>query len=131
MNHICSCSIFKSTFMNLKILCIHEFLIQIEKDFMNSGDFKITTRRYQNSYVNLFKFYVKVTMEHMSQFKEKIFISECNINQLLCIMENYFNLSEIMQIHIEMLSEDMYEKLVKNYTENMRSVNYEIFPMKM
>lgn len=127
MNHLfeteCSCSIFQSKNINLKILSIHSILCTIENLFMKYGNFEFFNDFYQCT--RQIFFHIKVEMFHVSQYKNSEFIMECNLETLFFVLQNYFDLNKIVGISFEMLSSEKYlhlklEKISKN-------VDYELF----
>lgn len=128
MNHSldtkCCCTVFKNRYINLKLLCIHKIIVQIE-DFFRK--FKTLNEFYDIKCLKKITFHVKVRVTHVSQLKSKTFLMKCNIPSLLFVLSNYFNLDEIVSFSIELLDENIYYCSEIQYKLNQSKVNYEIY----
>ena len=130
MNHFfdtkCCCSIFESKNISLKILCIHKILTTIENFYMDNANLDFINKFYECSLAKEIFFHIKVKMIHMSQHKNSNFIMECNLETLFFVLKNYYDLSKIVKISIEMLSYEKYSRLKLEKIIH-KNVNFEIF----
>lgn len=113
--------------MNLKMLAIHRILIQIGDHFTKFNNFDALSPLYRDKWINKFTFYVRVSVLHMSQRKNQVFITEGNLNHLFETLEYYCGSSKILFISIEMLSEKLFEHLKSYYFSNIKTVYYNFF----
>ena len=79
----------------------------------------------QDGWMNKFNFYVRVSIFHMSQRKNEIFITEGNFIHLLENLEYFCWSNKIMFISIEILSEEPFNHLKSYYFANIKNIYYE------
>lgn len=132
MNHkiieTCRCSVFDDKNVSLQILSIHRILVEVESCFSKNGNFDAVFQLYQHARLGNFLFYVRVELAHMSQLKSTDFVMECNLNDLLFILRHHFELSKIVLINIEMISEESFKTLEKKFFDNKGCVSYDVYP---
>lgn len=126
----CLCSIFSNKRISLQLLAIHRILIHVEESFQHTTeDFSNQIAVYETSIFQRFKFFVNISLFHMSQLKAKFFVMNTCLSDLIDLLKCEHNLDKIIAMSIEMISESHYERLKTDYQrkDNSRYFNFSIF----
>ena len=126
----CSCAIFRNKNMSLKILAIHQILVEIEEYLLKSREnIEKLKNKYQGTPVEKFTFHAKITIETPSTWyrRYKYVFTECSISSLLDLLEIYSH--PYYFSFIEMIDKEIYEGLRLEYFRNPYAVNYFFHPL--
>ena len=134
MNHNsgdkCKCSVFRNKNISLKILAIHQILVEIEESLLKSREnIDKLKNKYRETPVEKFTFHAKITIETPSTWYRgyTYVFTECSISSLFDVLEIY--LHPYYFYFIEMFDQKTYEVLRLKYIQNPHSVNYFIHPV--
>lgn len=112
----CGCTVFLNKDMNLKMLCIHSILIQIEDFFSTHQNFDGISDYYNYSLLKNFIFFVHVEFQTASQLKRKRFVARCSLETFFVHLKSSFDLNKLFDVDIRMICEEEF-----NYFKKMKS----------
>lgn len=116
----------KTKNVSLKILVIHQILVEIEESLLKCREnIEKLRNKYKGTIVEKFTFHTKLTIETPSGIS--YCFTECSLFSLFDLLE--VHLDSYYFCFIEMFDKEMYEDLKIGYFKNPYSVNYSIHPL--
>ena len=109
----CDCTIFFNKDLFLKMLSIHDILVQCEEYFLEYQNFDKISDFYNIESLGNITFFVFVKFQHASQHKVKRFAAECNLLDFFDYLKHTFDLSKIFDVSIRMMNQDEFKLWVR------------------
>lgn len=131
MNHFdgnkCRCSVFRDKNISLKILVIHQILVEIEESLWQSREnIEKLRNKYRGTCVEKFIFHARIKIETLSMYRGPGYMfTECSISSFLDVLETY--LDKYYTCFIEMLDQETFEFFKLEYLRHPYCVSYSIY----
>lgn len=105
----CGCTVFFGKNINLKLLSIHNIIVQCEHFFFKHQNFDAISEIYSEKFLKNFTFFVFVEFQNMSQHKVKRFVAECDLLSFFDHLKNTFNLNKMLHVSIRIMNREEFD----------------------